>query len=107
MLIDLSVVIITFGSLIAAFVNAAFATGGVYILLASGSAVFPMTVAVPLMPLLAFASLVARVFFFWKHVYWHIVLAVFIGSSVGVFLGVNIFILIPEALLSLIIVSIE
>ena len=64
MLIDLSVVIITFGSLIAAFVNAAFATGGVYILLASGSAVFPMTVAVPLMPLLAFASLVARVFFF-------------------------------------------
>ena len=103
MLIDLSVVIITFGSLIAAFVNAAFATGGVYILLASGSAVFPMTIAVPLLPLLAFASLVARVFFFWKHVYWHIVLAVFIGSSVGVFLGVNIFIMIPEALLSLII----
>ena len=62
-----------------------------------------MTVAVPLMPLLAFASLVTRVFFFWKHVYWHIVLAVFIGSSVGVFLGVNIFIMIPEALLSLII----
>ena len=100
---DLSVIIVTLGSLAAAFVNAAFATGGVYILLASGSAVFPMTIAVPLMPLFAFASLTSRVFFFWKHIAWHIVIPVFIGSSIGVFLGVNTFIMIPEALLSLII----
>ena len=100
---DLSVIIVTLGSLVAAFINAAFATGGVYVLLAAGSAVFPMTIAVPLMPLLAFASLTSRVFFFWKHIAWHIVIPVFIGSSVGVFLGVNTFIMIPEALLSLII----
>ena len=100
---DLSVIIVTLGSLVAAFINAAFATGGVYVLLAAGSAVFPMTIAVPLMPLLAFASLTSRVFFFWKHIAWHIVIHDFIGSSVGVFHGFNTFIMIPEALLSLII----
>ena len=63
-MIDLSVIIVTLGGFVAAFVNAAFATGGVYILLASGSAVFPMTIAVPLMPLFAFSSLVTRILFF-------------------------------------------
>jgi uncharacterized membrane protein YfcA len=100
---DFSVIVVTFGSLVAAFINAAFATGGIYILLAVGSTIFPMTIAVPLMPLLAFASLVSRVFFFWKHIAWRIVLPVFIGSSLGVFLGVKVFIIIPESLLSLII----
>lgn len=102
-MIDFSVIVVTFGSLVAAFINAVFATGGVYILLAIGSTIFPMTIAVPLMPLLAFASLISRVFFFWKHIAWRIVLPVFIGSSLGVFLGVKVFIMIPEKLLSLII----
>ena len=102
-MIDLSVIIVTLGGFVAAFVNAAFATGGVYILLASGSAVFPMTIAVPLMPLFAFSSLVTRILFFWKYIAWRLVVPVFIGSSVGVFLGVNTFIMLPESLLSLII----
>ena len=102
-MIDFSIIIITLGGFVAAFINAAFATGGVYILLASGSAVFPMTIAIPLMPLFAFSSLVARIFFFWKDIAWRLVIPVFIGSSVGVYLGVNTFIMIPEALLSLII----
>ena len=100
---DLSVIIVTFGSLVAAFINAAFATGGVYVLLAAGSAVFPMTIAVPLMPLLVFESFTSSVFFFWKYIVWFIVLLVFIVGSVCVFLVVNTFIMIPEALLSLII----
>ena len=102
-MIDFSIIIITLGGFLAAFINAAFATGGVYVLLASGSAVFPMTIAIPLMPLFAFSSLVARIFFFWKDIAWRLVIPVFIGSSVGVYLGVNTFIIIPEALLSLII----
>ena len=44
---DYTLVIITLGSFLAAFVNAAFATGGVYLLLAAGSTVFPMTVVIP------------------------------------------------------------
>ena len=102
-MIDFSVIVVTLGSLLAAFINAAFATGGVYILLAAGSAVFPMTVAVPLMPLLAFASLASRVFFFWNYIAWRLVLPVFIGSTLGVFLGVNTFVILPESLLSFVI----
>ena len=104
-MIDFSIIIITLGGFLAAFINAAFATGGVYVLLASGSAVFPMTIAIPLMPLFAFSSLVARIFFFCNFLFLRLVIPVFIGSSVGVYLGVNTFIMIPEALLSLIIGS--
>ena len=76
-MIDFSIIIITLGGFVAAFINAAFATGGVYILLASGSAVFPMTIAVPLMPLFAFSSLVARIFFFWKDIAWRLVIPIY------------------------------
>ena len=98
---DYTLVIITLGSLLAAFVNAAFATGGVYLLLAAGSIVFPMTIVIPLMPLLAFSSLVGRLLLFWKDIAWRIVLAVFIGSIFGVYFGVNIFVALPEAFLSI------
>jgi len=98
---DYTLVIITLGSLLAAFVNAAFATGGVYLLLAAGSIIFPMTIVIPLMPLLAFSSLVGRLLLFWKNIAWRIVLAVFIGSIFGVYFGVNIFVALPEAFLSI------
>ena len=98
---EYTLVIITLGSLLAAFVNAAFATGGVYLLLAAGSIVFPMTIVIPLMPLLAFSSLVGRLLLFWKDIAWRIVLAVFIGSIFGVYFGVNVFVALPEAFLSI------
>jgi len=98
---DYTLVIITLGSLLAAFVNATFATGGVYLLLAAGSIIFPMTIVIPLMPLLAFSSLVGRLLLFWKNIAWRIVLAVFIGSIFGVYFGVNIFVALPEAFLSI------
>ncbi len=45
---DLPLLVIATGSFLAAFVNAAFATGGIYILLASSLAVFPVTAAIAL-----------------------------------------------------------
>jgi hypothetical protein len=46
--IDSAVLIVSLGSFIAAFVNAAFATGGVYSLLFSSMTVLPVTAAIAL-----------------------------------------------------------
>jgi len=68
-------IVLTVGSFIASFINGAFATGGVYLLLIASAAVFPLTVVVPLQSALSFGSLVARIGLFWRHIVWPIVLA--------------------------------
>ena len=93
--------VITAGSFVASFVNAAFATGGIYILLASSSAVLPLTVAVPLQSVLALGSLLARIGFFFKHITWPIVIAFACGSIIGVYFGARIFISLSEATIAL------
>ena len=45
---DLTLIVIILGGFCASFINAAFATGGIYIMLAATSSVLPLTVAVPL-----------------------------------------------------------
>lgn len=83
--------VITLGSFAASFVNAAFATGGVYILLASSSAVLPLTAAVPLQSAFAFGSLLARIGFFWEHISWRIVCGFALGATIGVWFGARVF----------------
>ena len=93
--------VITIGSFVASFVNAAFATGGIYILLASSSSVLPLTAAVPLQSAFALSSLIARIGFFWKHIDWSIVVAFMLGALIGVSLGIRVFVKLDEALISL------
>lgn len=98
---DTALIIITLGSFIASFVNAAFATGGIYILLATSSSIFPLTVAIPLQSVLAFGSLLARVGFFWRHIHWPIVFTFGFGSLFGVYFGAKVFVSTPEHIISI------
>ncbi|MBX2825253.1 MAG: sulfite exporter TauE/SafE family protein [Gammaproteobacteria bacterium] len=95
------VIVLTLGSFIASFVNGAFATGGVYLLLAASAAVFPLTVVVPLQSILAFSSLIARVALFWQHIVWAIVIPCTAGALIGVAIGSRIFVSLSEHVIAL------
>lgn len=97
----LVLIVITLGSFLASFVNAAFATGGSYVLLAASAAVLPLTAAIPLLSAFALSSQVARCHYFREHIRAPIVGASAIGSLIGVAIGARIFISMPEALISL------
>jgi uncharacterized membrane protein YfcA len=99
--VAIELVVVTLGGFVASFVNAAFATGGIYIVLATSTAVFPVAVAVPLQSVFAMGSLLARVVVFWQHIQWPIVLAFAAGSTVGVYLGAQVFVNLPEGLIAL------
>lgn len=94
-------IVISIGNFIASFVNAAFATGGVYILLSSSSFVLPLTAAVPLQSAFAFSSLLGRIILFWKEIRWSIVVAFMLGSAIGVFLGTRIFVQLNDSLIGI------
>lgn len=98
---DTVLIVITLGSFAAALVNAAFATGGVYLLLAASSAVLPLPVAVPLQSAFAFSSLVSRVVWLRRHIDWSIVMACSAGAAIGVYLGLRVFVSLPEATMAL------
>jgi uncharacterized membrane protein YfcA len=82
---------IAFTCLIAAAVNAAFATGGIFILIAVTTSILPISVAVPLLPLFAFGSLLGRCIFFRHHIQWPIAWVFSLGSLLGAALGVRVF----------------
>lgn len=97
----LEILLVTMGCFIAAFINAAFATGGVYIMLAFISLVLPITVAIPLLPAFAMPSLFARICMFWQHIRWEIVKPFVVGSAFGVSFGSFIFINLSDRLISI------
>ena len=94
-------ILITLGSFIAAYINAVFATGGFFVMLAFGTTALPLTIAIPLQPAFIYTSLMARVAYFWKELDRKIVLSFSIGAVVGVFLGARIFITLPEWIISI------
>lgn len=98
---DLTLIVIILGGFCASFINAAFATGGIYIMLAATSSVLPLTVAVPLQSVLVFSSLVARLYYFWREIQWKIVLGFGAGSVIGVAIGARVFTGMTEAGLAL------
>lgn len=98
---DWAVFVVTLGSFVASFVNAAFATGGVYILLFSSSSVLPLAAAVPLQSAFAAASLIARVALFWQHIQWRIVWMFFLGCLLGAGIGTWTFAALPEHAIAL------
>ena len=93
---DWSIVIVGFGCFVAAFVNAAFATGGVFIVLATLTAIFPPSVAIPLMGPASAGSLVGRIWLFWQDINWRISVLFSLGATVGVVAGVSVFFAMPE-----------
>ena len=98
---DIAILIITLGSFAASFVNAAFATGGVYITLLTSAAVLPLSAAIPLQSLFLAASLSARVYLFWDSIKWHIFRMFALGSLVGVSFGILAFTRTPDNTLSI------
>lgn len=98
---DWSIVIVGVGCFIAAFINAAFATGGVFIVLATLTVVFPPSVAIPLMGPTSAGSLFGRIILFWKDINWRICLLFGLGAVIGVSIGVSVFFALPENALRL------
>lgn len=88
--------IITAASFLASFINAAFATGGVYVMLLASVWVLPVSAAVPLQSAFAVGSLLARIGFFWSHIHWPIAMVFILGSAIGVSFGIRAFIALPE-----------
>ncbi len=93
---DTAFYVIVLGCLLAAIVNAAFATGGVYIMLLASSSVLPISHAIPLQSVFAVGSLTGRLYYFWKYIDWPLFRAFVLGSLVGVFLGTQAFVSVPE-----------
>lgn len=101
LVIDTPLVVITLGCFVAAFVNAAFATGGVYIMLLSSVSVLPISQAIPLQTAFAVGSLTGRLFYFWQYIDWRIVRTFIAGGLFGVYLGTRSFVALPEQAISL------
>ena len=94
-----AVLAITLGSFFAAFVNAAFATGGVYIVLFTSISVLPVSAAIPLQSAFAAASLLARIHYFWAHIDWRLVRGFALGGVLGVTFGTRTFVTLPETVI--------
>lgn len=95
------VLVISVGCFVAALVNAAVATGGVYIMLAASAAVLPLAAAIPMQSALAAPSLVARIAAFWRHIDWPICLMFAPAAAVGVAIGAQIFVSLDEGVIAL------
>ncbi|WP_171172990.1 sulfite exporter TauE/SafE family protein [Ruegeria sp. HKCCD8929] len=100
-MVDATLVVVTLGSFAASFVNAAFATGGVYITLIASVSVLPISAAVPLQSAFAAGSLMARIVFFWSHINWRIVRTFAFGCLFGVYFGTRSFVALPDAAISI------
>ena len=95
------VLVISVGCFVAALVNAAVATGGVYIMLAASSAVLPLAAAIPLQSALGAPSLAARIVSFWQDINWPIFLMFAPAAAVGVLVGAQIFVSLDEGVIAL------
>jgi len=98
--LESSLLVLLVASFAASIVNAAFATGGIFLLLATLMALYPPTVAVPLLSALAFGSLVARIAVYHHDIAWRIVRPFALGTAFGVLLAARIFVALPETLIA-------
>lgn len=99
MLVD--ILVISLGCFVAALVNAAVATGGVYIMLAASSAVLPLAAAIPMQSALAALSLIARIMSFRRDINWPIFLMFAPAAAIGVVVGAQIFVSLDEGVMAL------
>ena len=95
------VLVISVGCFVAALVNAAVATGGVYIMLAASSAVLPLAAAIPMQSALGAPSLAVRIVTFRQSINWPIVLMFAPAAAIGVAIGAQIFVSLDEGAIAL------
>ena len=102
-LIEPAAILIVLGSFFSAYVSAAFAVGGGFIMLAIVSGVLPITTAVPMHAWMMLGLSLSRFWYFRKEVVWRIVTPFLLGACIGVFAGGRVYFDLSEFLLSLVI----
>jgi uncharacterized protein len=95
-----ALVIVGLASFLAGVVNAAFSTGGVFVMVAATTAVFPMTVAVPLQGVLSAGSVLMRIWLFRQHLCWPLILLFVPGGAIGTYFGVQVFVTLDEGMIA-------
>jgi uncharacterized membrane protein YfcA len=94
--------IIVGGSFLASFINAAFGIGGAHLMLAIITSILPITAVIPMHSPLLLGSLIGRIIFFWREIYWPIVIPFVGGCLIGVFFGARVYIDLPPWFIALI-----
>lgn len=102
-LFEPAAILIVLGSFFSAYVSAAFAVGGGFIMLAIVSSVVPITTAVPLHAWMMLGLSLGRSWYFRNEIVWRIVLPFLLGALIGVFIGGRVYFDLSEFLLSLVI----
>ena len=102
-LFEPAAVLIVIGSFLSAYVSAAFAVGGGFIMLAIVSSVVPITTAVPMHAWMMLGLSLGRFWYFRREIVWRIVMPFLLGALIGVFIGGRVYFDLSEFLLSLVI----
>ena len=98
---EVQLVVIALGCFLASIVNAALATGGIYITLAATTAVLPVGVAIPLQTVLALPSLLGRIYLCWRGINWQISHMFLPMAAVGSMIGAGVFVALDEGIIAL------
>ena len=98
---EVQLVVIALGCFLASIVNAALATGGIYITLAATTAVLPVGVAIPLQTVLALPSLLGRIYLCWRGINWQIARMFLPMAAVGSMIGAGVFVALDEGIIAL------
>lgn len=96
---DLILVAMGLTCFVAATLNAALATGGIYILIAVSTSLMPVSVAIPLLPVFAFGSLMGRCLLFRRAINWSIAVTFSIGALLGAVLGARVFVALSDSVI--------
>ena len=102
-LLEPAAILIIIGSFVSAYVSAAFAVGGGFIMLAIVSGVMPITAAVPMHAWMMLGLSLGRLWYFRREIVWRIVTPFLLGALIGVFIGGRVYFDLSEFLLSLVI----
>ncbi len=98
---EVQLVVIALGCFLASIVNAALATGGIYITLAAATAVLPVGVAIQLQTVLALPSLLGRIYLCWRGINWQIVRMFLPMAAAGSMIGAGVFVALDEGIIAL------
>ena len=99
---EILTLIILIASFVGSFVNAAFATGGAFLMLAISASVLPVSAIVPLHTAFMFGSLLARCYYFWRDIYWAIATPFVLGCIIGTTVGAKLYLDLPEFVIALV-----
>ncbi|NNC77058.1 MAG: sulfite exporter TauE/SafE family protein [Woeseiaceae bacterium] len=93
---DAIFIALVIGSFVASVCNAAFSVGGALIILATTSAVLPISAVVPIHSTLLIGSTATRVLLFWEHINWNIARPFLLASGFGAYFGAKLYFGLPE-----------